>query len=403
MSNIVISQSDPVPVKPTGIADIIGFGDQQVIILRNSVFIQLYNVINDFAYSAGGWRTEKHVRLLADTTGDKALDIVGFGDAGVIIAVNKGNNSFEPGKLVLRDFAIGAGGWHVDKHVRFMADMRNTGRADIVGFGTAGVLIAENNGNLQFSNASLRLKDFGYNQGWRLDRHLRFLADVNGDGLLDIVGFGENKVFVALNAGNGRFHPPQAVVSDLCYGAGGWRIEKHPRLVADLTGNKRSDLIGFGDAGVLVALNRGDGTFDAPKLALDNFGYEAGGWRVEKHPRVLADIDGDGLPDIVGFGEAGVWVSINNGDGTFQPAKLVVKDFGYSAGGWRVEKHLRFAVDLTGDGRADIIGFGENSVWVSYNDGKGNFGPMTRLTNNFAVAQGWTLEKHLRFVANLYS
>ena len=51
---------------------------------------------------------------------------------------------------------------------------------------------------------------------------------------------------------------------------------------------------------------------------LADFGYEAGGWRVEKHPRFLADITGDGRADIVGFGEPACGVSLSNGDGTFQ-------------------------------------------------------------------------------------
>ena len=42
---------------------------------------------------------------------------------------------------------------------------------------------------------------------------------------------------------------------------------------------------------------------------MNNFGYNAGGWRVEKHPRFLADTTGDGRADIVGFGNAGVWVA----------------------------------------------------------------------------------------------
>ena len=28
---------------------------------------------------------------------------------------------------------------------------------------------------------------------------------------------------------------------------GGWRVEKHPRLLADLTGDGRADIVGFGD------------------------------------------------------------------------------------------------------------------------------------------------------------
>jgi hypothetical protein len=55
-----------------------------------------------------------------------------------------------------------------------------------------------------------------------------------------------------------------------------------------------------------------------------------------------------GHADIVGFGSAGVWVSLNNGNGTFQGPQMVVGNFGYDAGGWRVERHPRFLADLTG-------------------------------------------------------
>ena len=58
-----------------------------------------------------------------------------------------------------------------------------------------------------------------------------------------------------------------------------------------------------------VSRAHGDGTFAAPQLVVDNFGYDAGGWRVDQHPRFLADITGDGRADIVGFGNAGVDVS----------------------------------------------------------------------------------------------
>jgi hypothetical protein len=124
---------------------------------------------------------------------------------------------------------------------------------------------------------------------------------------------------------------------------------------------------------VWVSLNNGDGTFQEPTKVIDNFGYEAGGWRVEKHPRFLADITGDDRADVVGFGYAGVWVALNNGDGTFQPPAKVVNNFGYDAGGWRVEKHPRLLAKLNRDQRADIIGFGNAGAWVSLNQGNGTF------------------------------
>lgn len=73
-----------------------------------------------------------------------------------------------------------------------------------------------------------------------------------------------------------------------------------------------------------VTLHNGNGTFQAPKLVLIYFGYNAGGWRVEKNPRFIADLTGNKAGDIVGFGDEGVIVAINNGDGTFQAAKKVI-------------------------------------------------------------------------------
>jgi hypothetical protein len=154
---------------------------------------------------------------------------------------------------------------------------------------------------------------------------------------------------------------------------GGWVVDRHQRLLADLTGDGRSDIVGFGDAGVWTALSKGNGLFADPKFVLADFGFEAGDWRVEKHPRFLADITGDGRADIVAFGDAGVWTALSNGDGTFQAPRFVLGDLGFNAGGWRVEKHPRFLADITGDGRADIVAFGDAGVWTALSNGDGTF------------------------------
>ena len=97
-----------------------------------------------------------------------------------------------------------------------------------------------------------------------------------------------------------------------------------------------------------------------------NFGYVAGSWRVDRHPRFMADTTGDGRADIVGFGDAGVYVSRaqRQRHASARPSSSS-RNFGYVAGGWHVERHPRFMADTTGDGRADIVGFGDAGVYVS--------------------------------------
>ena len=147
--------------------------------------------------------------------------------------------------------------------------------------------------------------------------------------------------------------------------------------MTDLTGDGHADIVGFGDRGVWVALGNGNGTFQAPQLTLESFGRnaDAGGWQVDRHPRLVTDLTRDGHAAIVGFGDRGVWVALGNGNGTFQAPQLTLKSFGRNAGagGWQVDQHLRLVTDLAGDGVADIVGFGDRGVWVALGNGNGTF------------------------------
>ncbi|KAF9523959.1 lectin PVL [Crepidotus variabilis] len=404
---IVISQDHPIPTTSPGKADIVGFGMNGVVVLRDmlSIHLRSLDTYGEFGYNRAGWRIDKHVRLLADVTGNGKADIVGFGEEGVWVSHNNGDNTFSmPPKKVLGGFgySTATGEWRVEKHIRCLADIRNVGRCDIIGFGEKGILVSKNNGDGTFTTPNLALIGFGWDQGWRLDKHLRFLADTTGDGLLDIVGFGETQVYLSLNNGDGTFGPMKSVFATLCHGAGGWRVDSHPRFLADLTGNGLVDIVGCGDQGTYVALNNGNGGFEpsSGRLVVNMFGT-AQGWRVEKHPRFVADLTGDKRADIIGFGEAGVYVCFNNGDGTFQPPKLILSDFTVQQG-WLVAKHPRFVVDLTGNGCADIVGFGNDAVWASFNDGKGGFGPKTKVIDGFGFNGGeWSLDTTLRYPVNL--
>src|SRR5262249_33488500 len=183
-------------------------------------------VLADFGYNSG-WRVSKHVRATGDINGDKLEDVVGFGDAGVYRALSTASG-FGPATFVVADFGYDQG-WRVDRHVRLLADVNGDGRKDIVAFGNDGVWLSLATPGGFFTPPAFVVAGFGENQGWTLDKHIRTTADVNGDGKQDIVGFGDDGVWVALSTGNG-FSTPQFVLAGFAYFAGGWQVDRHPRL-----------------------------------------------------------------------------------------------------------------------------------------------------------------------------
>ncbi|MEU1028305.1 RICIN domain-containing protein [Streptomyces mirabilis] len=266
---------------------------------------------------AGGWLADKHPRFLADTTGSGRLDIVGCHDDGVWISLQDEEGKFAPlpDEPALRAFGHDekAGGWLADKHPRFLADTTGSGRLDIVGCHDDGVWISLQDEDGAFAEPLYVLDDFGTDQGWASAReHPRFLLKTTRDGGTDIIGFGPHGVVVARGLEDGTFEPAKLVLNDFGT-AQGWTATKHLRLLADVTGDGNADIVGFGDEGVWVSHNLGDGTFEQAQFVCRGFGYndDAGAWRIGHHPRFLADITGDGRVDIIGFGGPGVYVARN--------------------------------------------------------------------------------------------
>ncbi len=131
-------------------------------------------------------------------------------------------------------------------------------------------------------------------------------------------------------------------------------------VVADLNKDGYPDLISFELVGidtwpVIVQLNNGDGTL-GPAVS-----YAVG----QPYDAVVADLNGDGNPDIIVASRtpAAVMVLLGNGDGTFKPA------VSYSSPGGAVSLG---AGDVNGDGKIDVVASdGQSSISVFLGNGDG--------------------------------
>ena len=332
---------------------------------RSALFAGLDFKLAAFAPGAGGWNSDNlYPRELADVNGDGMADIVGFGTPGAYVALATGGGTFGPISFMLAQFGEGGGWTNNNLYPRRLADVNGDGMADIVGFGTAGAYVALATGGGAFGPISLMLAEFGANNWTNNNLYPRQLADVNGDGMADIVGFGTAGPYVALATGGGAFGPISLVLAAFGEGGGWTNNNLYPRQLADVNGDGMADIVAFGDAAVYVALATGGGAFGPITAALSPF-TPAGGWSSNgQYPREVADVSGDGKADIVGFGPAGVVVALGNGDGTFDAATADLQAFMSSPSGWTSnDAYPRHLADVNGDGAADIVGFGYAGVY----------------------------------------
>jgi len=297
-----------------------------------------------------------------------------------------------PGAVLVSNFAVGAGGWSSqDLYPRHVADMNGDGFGDIVGFGHAGTFVSYGSAGTSFSAPALVVSNFGQASGWTNDNQFhRELADLNGDGLADIIGFGIAGTWVSLAQANGTFSAPTLAVTNFGANQGWASQEGFARAVGDVNGDGKADIVGFGYAGTWLSLGRGDGTFGDPTLTVQNFGVQQGWASDSQFHRAVADINGDGFDDIVGFGYAGTWAALSQGDGTFGPAYFATDNFGRAQGWISQNAFSRHVADVNGDGIEDIVGFGVAGTWLAYGRGDGTFSAVSHDVDAFAANQGWT-------------
>lgn len=368
-----------------------------------------------------GWRTERHIRTLVDVTRDGKADIVGFGEDGVWTSIALGDGNFSQPRRVLSDYGHNSG-WRIGTHPRWVTDITNDGLADLVGIGLDGVWTAVGNGDGTFGPFRFVLASFG-STGRPSPMSLQ-VADANLDGRTDIFAFTNGRVDVALASGNGNFSAPYlasteftvdrfdfnhfklanvggdarpdilsirhvpgiAPMSTIGRADGTWGTSQTATnnpdqsgnaifRLADVTGDGYADAVRFGnDVNTYTGRAIGAGTFTTFAVGVGHFGYNNGtGYGTATQPSPsLGNISNDNRADIVGFSSTGVVSATSRGDGTFNAARRVNADFG-SARGWTVAQHPRLLADVTGEGWADVVGFGNAGVFVGLANGSGGF------------------------------
>ncbi len=233
-----------------------------------------------------------------------------------------------------------------------VGDFNGDGKQDVavinVSSGSVSIFLGQGDGTLQVAPATLPT-------GVYASRIV--VGDFNGDGKADlaVTNIGSNTVGIYLGNGNGTFRAPTTVAAGLA---------PLGLAIADVNGDGRLDLVVTNASSgatvgqtVSVLLGNGDGTF-APRVT-----YATG---VDPEAVTIADVNGDGKPDLVvaNYSDSTISVLLGNGDGTYAPRLTYATGF---------RPNLVRAVDLNGDGKLDLVVVNSFGISIMLGRGDGTF------------------------------
>jgi probable HAF family extracellular repeat protein len=295
---------------------------------------------------------------------------------------------------------------------------------DIVGYyiDSAGVYHGFEAAPVQVTLGST-LDDFSWAQGWGSADDPRSLADVNGDGNSDYVGFGYSATFIAYGGtfssggsdGPG-FSSVSAAVND--FGSSEGYTADVQRGAAAAGVGDGDILYGQGYAGVYWYEATGEtaetdaagNTYDVLQYQTSpnfygNFGTDQG-WTSDNGFQILKTSSTDNSASILGFGYSGIVVGPDafSSGASAASSYTIPLDVG-NGSGWKQSVDVRTftdlngkTIDLNGDGIADFVGMGPDGLVYAYGSGSGSSYTLGTLetahidggNSDLGEAQGWT-------------
>jgi hypothetical protein len=325
--------------------------------------------------------------VAADINGDGIPDLL-F-PVGPTVELGKGDGTFGPmtsyATLSYYDATCIFHDMDGDGHLDAVCGYPETNNGDITG--ATDLIILHGNPDGSFNTTPIADKTFGdHNTVYDGDGTFEiptYVADVNGDGILDILGNSGDGLAVLLGGPHLTFSTPlhyaQAVVG---YGFG-QTFSLYQSQFVDVNGDGNPDIVATGPNGIYITYGQGNGTFAsaiAPEVA-EVIGYPT-----------VADFNGDGIPDIAATGDTAIKLSLGKGDGSFGAPTALSNNNGaidFSTGQIPADAHILHG-DSNGDGKLDLLAIGSPATYqynsyIFFGHGDGSFNAPLLVPNSSVI------------------
>jgi hypothetical protein len=338
-----------------------------------------------------GWNHPSHFGTIhmGDINGDALADVCARGNGGMRCWLSIGDG-FNADTIVGPEWSDG-NGWEAEKYYATirMLDMNGDGMADLCGRGPGGIQCYLANG--EGFDDGLPGPELSDANGWGSPQYYATIrsGDITGDGMDDLCARGAAGFMCWPSTGDGF---GEQIGGPTWNDAGGWGEMRHWATIrlADITGDGLMDLCARGPGGIECFPSTGEGfgeVVPGPTLTNDT------GWHDQTNylPLRWGDINGDGLTDVCARADAGMlcWLSFGDSFGKAMDGPAMS-----DGNGWFQAKYYNAIrlTDVDGDGKADLCARKPEGLKCWLSDGSGF--PESWIGPEWSDASGWGALQH---------